>query len=155
MTVKRKNIIKKAAVKKAVKKKRVKRRVVNSRVSKPYNNGTMSKSAFFQMLRSTLRRRSLRGWLPIQACKQEARRPYTGPLKRQKWEYKCNICGEYFKESEISIDHINPAGQLNSFEDLPGFVERLFCEKEFLQCICNEHHLEKTKLEKEERKLKQ
>jgi len=49
------------------------------------------------------------------------------------------------------VDHVRPAGALRSFDDLPGFVARLFCEKEGLQVLCNECHLKKSNLEREHR----
>jgi 5-methylcytosine-specific restriction endonuclease McrA len=79
----------------------------------------------------------------------EARRPYTGPLKRQKYEYQCNSCSKWFPEKQINVDHIIGAGSLNCAADLPGFVERLFCEQDNLQVLCTECHDKKTKLEKE------
>jgi 5-methylcytosine-specific restriction endonuclease McrA len=47
------------------------------------------------------------------------------------------------------VDHIIGAGSLNCAADLPGFVERLFCEQDNLQVLCTECHDKKTKLEKE------
>jgi 5-methylcytosine-specific restriction endonuclease McrA len=46
------------------------------------------------------------------------------------------------------VDHIHPAGSLNCAADLPGFVERLFCEQDNLQVLCESCHDEKTKIEK-------
>ena len=51
-------------------------------------------------------------------------------------------------EKKINIDHIRPAGSLNCAQDLPGFVERLFCEVDNLQCLCEKCHDVKTKKEK-------
>lgn len=77
-----------------------------------------------------------------------ARRAYKGPNKRQKFEYQCKSCGKWFQEKKINVDHIQPAGSLNSAADLPGFVERLFCEIDNLQCLCEKCHDFKTKNEK-------
>jgi hypothetical protein len=122
----------------AVKKNATKRRAKIPRVPKVRNGGTMTESAFWSFIRSTLRQKS-RWWKPITECKMKARRPYKGPSKRQKFEYKCACCGDWFPEKLINVDHIKPAGSLNCAADLPGFVERLFCE------TCHEM---KTKLEK-------
>ena len=75
-----------------------------------------------------------------------ARRPYNGPSKRQKFEYQCNQCKNWFPDKQIAVDHKIPAGALNSGDDLKGFVERLFCEVEDLQCLCDSCHDVKTKL---------
>lgn len=115
---------------------------------KTRNAGTMTESAFWSFIRSALRQKS-RWWKPITECKMKARRAYKGPLKRQKFEYQCNSCKQWFPEKKINVDHIIGAGSLNCATDLPGFVERLFCEQDNLQVLCTECHDKKTKLEKE------
>ncbi len=77
-----------------------------------------------------------------------SRRTYKGPLKRQKFEYQCNECKQWFAEKNINVDHIIPAGTLKCANDLPGFVERLFCEADNLQVLCSACHDVKTKNEK-------
>ena len=124
-----------------------KKKAARKKVDKPRNAGTMSESAFWSFIRSGLRQKS-RFWKPITQCKLAARRPYKGPNKRQKFEYLCNVCNKWFPEKKINIDHIQPAGSLRSAQDLPGFVERLFCEIDNLQCICESCHNVKTQNEK-------
>lgn len=114
---------------------------------KTRNAGSMTESAFWSFIRSGLRQKS-RFWKPITQCKLAARRSYKGPNKRQKFEYLCNVCNKWFPEKKINIDHINPAGSLRCAQDLPGFVERLFCEIDNLQCICESCHNVKTQNEK-------
>jgi 5-methylcytosine-specific restriction endonuclease McrA len=77
-----------------------------------------------------------------------SRRTYKGPLKRQKFEYQCNECKNWFAEKNINVDHMVPAGSLNCANDLPGFVERLFCEADNLQVLCSNCHNIKTQNEK-------
>ena len=119
-------------------------------VSKSRCAGTMTESAFWSFIRSALRQKS-RFWKPITECKMKARRAYKGPSKRQKFEYQCNSCKAWFPEKQINVDHIKPAGSLNSSKDLPGFVERLFCEVDNLQCLCTTCHDKKTKADKHEK----
>jgi 5-methylcytosine-specific restriction endonuclease McrA len=126
-------------------KRKTTRRVVTAKTK---NAGTMTESAFWSFIRSALRQKS-RWWKPITECKMKARRAYKGPLKRQKFEYQCNSCKDWFPEKKINVDHIVGAGSLNCAADLPGFVERLFCEQDNLQVLCTECHDKKTKLEKE------
>lgn len=116
-------------------------------VKKTRNAGTMSESAFWSFIRSGLRQKS-RWWKPITQCKLAARRVYKGPLKRQKWEYQCNSCEKWFPDKKINVDHIQPAGALRCANDLPGFVERLFCEQDNLQVLCTTCHDKKTKSDK-------
>ena len=132
----------------------IKKKIVRKlRVEKPFNSGTMSKSMFFSMIRSALRQKS-RWWKPIAECKLKAKRAYKGPLKRQKVEYQCNECKNWFPDKQVAVDHIIPAGELNDFNDIPDFCRRLFCEIDGLQLLCSDCHTIKTKEEKQNRKIK-
>jgi 5-methylcytosine-specific restriction endonuclease McrA len=132
-----------------IKKNATKRRakIPRARSPKVRNAGTMTESAFWSFIRSALRQKS-RWWKPITECKLKAKRTYKGTNKRQKFEYQCANCKNWFPEKQINVDHIKPAGSLNCAQDLPGFVERLFCEQENLQVLCEKCHDVKTKLEK-------
>ena len=125
--------------------------IKKSRVEKPRNGGTMSESMFWSFIRSGLRQKS-RWWKPITDCKLAAKRAYQGTNKRQKFEYQCNKCKNWFPEKQINIDHIIPAGTLTCAQDLPAFVEKLFCEIDNLQCLCEECHNVKTQSEKPKKK---
>mgnify|MGYP003704300339 CR=1 FL=1 len=124
-----------------------KKRAVKKSTPKPRNAGTMTESAFWSFIRSALRQKS-RWWKPIAQAKQLAKRKYKGPNKRQKFEYQCNVCKDWYPDKEINVDHIIPAGTLRCANDLPGFVERLFCEIDNLQVLCNVCHNKKTQNEK-------
>jgi 5-methylcytosine-specific restriction endonuclease McrA len=119
------------------------KKVVKSRVAKTRAGGTMSEAVYWTFIRSALRQKS-RWWPPVTQVKLEARRIYKGVNKRQKYEYQCNICKEWFMEKDINIDHIIPAGALNCGADLEGFVGRLFVEVEGLQVLCINCHDKKT-----------
>jgi 5-methylcytosine-specific restriction endonuclease McrA len=114
---------------------------------KTRNAGTMTESAFWSFIRSALRQKS-RWWKPIAQAKAKAKRAYKGPLKRQKFEYQCAECLEWFPDKKINVDHRIPAGTLRCADDLPGFVERLFCEVDNLQVLCTTCHDRKTQNEK-------
>ena len=120
-------------------------------VPKTRCDGTMSEAAFWSFIRSALRQKS-RWWKPISICKLNARRDYTGPGKRQKYEYQCKKCKKWHPEKQINVDHIIPAGSLNCAQDLPLFVERLFCEQDNLQVLCTTCHDKKTLKEKQSKK---
>ena len=126
---------------------------MGKKVIKTRNAGTMSESAFWAFIRSALRQKS-RWWKPVTQCKLNAKRPYKGSNKRQKFEYQCNKCKKWFPDKQINVDHVTPAGELNKADDLPGFVERLFVEQSGLQVLCVNCHDIKTKQEKEQLKLK-
>lgn len=114
---------------------------------KPYNNGTMTNAGFWGMIRSALRQKS-RWWKPVKQAKENSRRKYKGDNKRQKWEYQCAHCKKWFMDKEIAVDHIEEVGSLKSSEDLKGFVERLFCEVDGLQVLCNKRLDGKTSCHK-------
>ena len=130
-----------------------KKKITKPRVPKTRNAETMTESAFWSMIRSALRQKS-RWWKPVSQCKQESRRAYKGINKRQKWEYQCNKCKGWFKSDEVNVDHIEPAGSLNCSNDLPAFVDTLFCEVDNLQTLCKTCHDEKTQLERQLKQFK-
>lgn len=113
--------------------------------------GSMSEAAFWSFIRSALRQKS-RWWKPISVCKLNARRDYKGPSKRQKYEYQCKKCKVWTTEKNINVDHIHPVGTLKCADDLPFFVENLFCETNNLQVLCSDCHNAKTKKEAASRK---
>jgi len=113
---------------------------------KPYNNGTMTEAAFFGMIRSALRRLSIR-WRPRNQFLMDIRRPKENG-GRSKWEYPCKKCKKWFIRAHIEVDHIIPCGSLRSFEDIPEFVKKLLCEKDGYQAFCKECHLIKTNKER-------
>ena len=94
-------------------------------------------------IRSALRRIFVRSPIVIDV-KKAARREIPkykkdGSLaKRPSVQYKCAECGKWFKGTEIAVDHIVPViDNLKTFEDWNTFIERLFCEAENLQVLCN------------------
>lgn len=119
------------------------KKIVKPRVERTRNSGTMTEAMFWSTIRSNLRRQSM-FWKPIQDAKKASRRAYKGPNKRQKFEFRCNECGNYFPDKEVIVDHILEAGSLRCYADLPGFVERLFCEIDGFQTLCNGCHHTKT-----------
>ena len=93
----------------------------------------------FGFIRSGLRRMSVR-WAPQQACRQAARRPYTGSNKRQKWEYQCDECGGWFAGKDVATHHKVPCGTLKDWGDIEGFARRLFCEADGFVVLCDACH---------------
>jgi 5-methylcytosine-specific restriction endonuclease McrA len=121
------------------------------RVPKTRGANTYTESAFWGMIRSTLRRRSM-FWKPVHLAKLAARRDNQSDNPRLKFEYQCAVCTNWFPEKQTIIDHIIPAGTLTCADDLPSFVERLFCEQEGLRCLCKECHQKITNLQRGNRK---
>jgi 5-methylcytosine-specific restriction endonuclease McrA len=133
-----------------VPKKRGTRKGKTDRVPKTRAGGEWTEAAFWGFIRSNIRRTS-RNWPPLaRLALQEARRPYQGENKRQKWEFQCADCTNWFKRTEVEVDHKVPCGQLKSFADLATFYERTFCETDGLRVLCEGCHLIRTNKSKEE-----
>ena len=110
-------------------------------------------------IRATLRRLSMQ--MPaIRECKLRARRAYTAGLNpRQKFELQCALCHEWFQEKQIQVDHMVPAGSMQSFDDVGPFARRLlFPPPESLRCLCLSCHnrvtQEQRRVALENRRLK-
>lgn len=101
----------------------------------------------FVALRSFLRRAWVR-YPERLAAKRAARRKYVGENKRQKWEYECNICKNYFMSKNVVVDHIIPCGTFLKDEDYATFIPNLFCDRSNLQVLCVECHKIKTNAER-------
>lgn len=125
---------------------------MSKRVKREYNGGTWTSAQKWSAIRSCLRKR-FRYWIPATRAKIKSRREYSGPLRRQKWEYQCNSCKQFYPEKEINIDHIIPVGSLKGPEDLVGFIERLLPESEdAFQVLCKSCHKEKTLIDNKKMK---
>lgn len=89
------------------------------------------------------------------ACLAQACRPYKGENKRQKKEYCCKKCGNWFMNKNVVVDHIKPCGALQSEDDFASFCKSLFVRTTGLQVLCKPCHQEKTNAERAERQNKQ
>ncbi len=116
------------------------------RVERTRNLNTETESEHMGKIRSALRRLS-RFWKPALAALESVKRPYTGPDKRTKWEYKCKECLIWTVRKNVQINHVVPCGTLKSYEDTPSFLSRLFCEdvKKGYSILCKECHIGVTK----------
>ncbi len=111
-------------------------------LDRPFCSGTLTTAGFFGLIRSALRRLSIR-WRPRTELLNSVRRPKIGG-GRSKWEYQCSLCSGWFIRAHVEIDHIVECGSLRTFEDIGPFVERLLCEKEGFRVLCKCCHLDIT-----------
>ena len=118
----------------------------NPRVPRTRAGGTWTEARYWQFIRTLLRSGTLR-WRPRLDAKRAARRPYVGPNPRQKYEYRCAACGQWFLEKRTQMDHLVPAGVLRGEADIAGFVRRLFCEAAGWRCLCLTCHAVRTRQE--------
>lgn len=117
-------------------------------VEKPRNGGTWTEAAYWGRVRGALRK-TFAAWVPMREAMKAARREYTGPNKRQKWEYLCAECLEWWKGSEVQVDHIEPCGSLKCSDDLAWWLERLTPEDPAaFQVLCKPCHKQKTQRER-------
>jgi hypothetical protein len=98
---------------------------------------------FFVWLRSSLRKISQRH-PPIYAALAAAKRPYVGDNPRQKICYECAKCKGLFSAKQVAVDHVVEAGKLQGWEDVQGFMQRLFCDESGLAVLCHDCHSIKT-----------
>ena len=112
-------------------------------VEKTRNNGNWSEARYFGFIRSALRSAFMK-WQPKHEAKRLSKIAYN--------QYECASCKGVFANKEVEVDHIVPAGSLKTYEDLPGFVERMFCEPDGFQVLCKPCHQLKTNQEREDRK---
>lgn len=102
-----------------------------------------SEAKFWAFVRSGLRAKWQR--FPARyAALAQAKRAYVGDNKNQKWEYCCSACGQWFLQKDVAVDHIEPAGTLKTYSDLPTFVQKLFVGLDKLQVLCRVCHGIKT-----------
>lgn len=67
--------------------------------------------------------------------------------------YKCNACSNSFGRKEIKIDHIEPVvDPLKGFQTWDEYINRMFCQKEGFQILCEPCHNIKSDIEKKIRK---
>lgn len=119
------------------------------RIEKPFCDGTWTRARMMSFVRSALRKASQR-WAPIRTAKLLVRVKYVGPNPRMKWHYRCADCRGLFADREVDVDHVSACGSLKDFDDLPGFVRRLFCDSSELRVLCKPCHAKRHEKESNE-----
>src|SRR5690348_16593857 len=94
---------------------------------KTRNLNTWTEAKYFGTIRSCLRR-VFRYYKPMYKALELASRPYKGENKLQKKEYQCNQCKQWFKRTEVEIDHKEELGELRKYEDIVPFIKKLTVE---------------------------
>lgn len=122
------------------------------RVARTRAGQRWTESRFFSFIRSALRASAMRYPVKFDALNAVKRSKPAGRPGKHRFEYQCASCSEHFPQSEVAVDHIIPAGSLKSFEDLGPFAEKLFCEVDGLQILCNPCHQIKTNAERKSAK---
>lgn len=112
------------------------------------NYPSWTTARFFSFVRAALRA-AFRKYPPKYQALAKSKKQLTPKQQekrggRQKFEYQCAVCNKWYSNKNIEVDHITPCGSLKSYDDLPGFVERMFPSEEGLQVICKACHSRKT-----------
>lgn len=123
---------------------KAKAKAVKARVPRTRGGGRYTEAGFFGYIRAGLRAKFFR-WGPRFDVLAAAKRKARNPAGRIKFEYECAICNNLFPQKQVEVDHIVPCGSLKTYEDLPGFVERMFVEEDGLRVLCKPCHLTVTK----------
>ncbi len=113
------------------------------RVVRTRNAGTETESQHMGKIRSSLRNLS-RWWKPFsEALKKASSTYYVGRAKRV--VYLCAACNQLHGRKDVEVNHIVPVGSLKTYDDLPGFCQRLFVEDVgMLEVVCKACHAEIT-----------
>lgn len=111
------------------------------------NSGRWTEARFRSFITSALRSASRR-WPPKferlkEACVGIRKNAKTN---RDAKHYRCASCEELFPQSNVQVDHIEPIGAVDSWDE---FIERLFCESDNLQVLCKPCHKKKSKQERQ------
>ena len=125
---------------------------------KTRNANRWTEAKYRSFIRSNLRRASTR-WAPISDTLKAARVSrglYLCAGCHREVEASIKVDGRRIKN--IHVDHINPIVDPSvGFVSWDVLIERMFCEADNLQALCNECHTTKTNEEKaiaKERRLK-
>lgn len=116
---------------------------------KTRNNKSWTEARYRSFVRSILRRATTR-WGPVASTLRKAR--------VERGFYRCASCKEKVpatikigarRVKNIHVDHINPiVDPAIGFVSWDELINRMFCEEDNLQCLCNDCHTNKTNLEK-------
>jgi len=126
---------------------------VKPRVERTRNGGSETHSQHMGKIRSALRNIS-RWWKPFTiALKAASVKCKIGG--RIRVLYLCANCKRMLDRKSVEVNHMIPLGSLKTYEDLPGFCERLFVEDiSKLEVLCKECHKGETAKQREERSAK-
>lgn len=98
---------------------------------------TWTEARFYSFIRSALRKAHIK-WPPAQNVMKQGRKEVKG--KKWKYEHQCEICKKWKPQKEIEKDHRVEVGSLKCYNDLPGFVERLFVSEDGYRKVCKDCH---------------
>lgn len=102
-----------------------------------------SQAAYFTWLRGMLRRAWMKNPISIKLKNSLCRKalPADGFSKQTKFVALCARCKQWKAKSRLQVDHIEPAGSLQSWADVEGFTRRLLgASSASLRLLCKGCH---------------
>jgi len=108
-------------------------------------------SVFDHVIRSL--RESHLTWPNRLEAKKLALRKVTSSNGKTYWLYLCAKCGNHKPANEVEVDHIEPHGGCQSFDDLNAWIRRFFAPVEAYQVLCKKCHKEKTRGDRDKLKV--
>lgn len=112
------------------------------------NDGRVSEKYILSSLRSAIRKEWMRNPAKLAAL-YEAMVPDMNPNTRTKWLFKCAICGNLFKGSDVEVDHIKGEHSFKTIEDFDNYYHNILrVKKDGLQVLCTSDHDLKTIVER-------
>lgn len=118
----------------------------------PYNQNAMIRGA----IRRTFSRSPIVREVLMDGRREVPKYNKDGTLaKKPAVQYQCQVCSSWVSSTMIAVDHVIPViSTEDGFKGWDIFVERLFCNKDNLQRICDPCHDTKTAKERFERNMK-
>ena len=123
---------------------------------KERNGGEWTDARFRSFVTSALRAASRRWPVKYKALKAAfAGRQVNAKTGKLAMHYKCAKCKKLFVAADVQVDHVQPVvDPKKGFVGWDVYIDRMFCEIENLQVLCEADHKIKTDQEKLERKKK-
>ena len=106
-----------------------------------------TEARFKSFIKSLLRAGTMR-WAPKYDAIRAAfvKRGLNSTTGRMAKLHKCNICSRLFPQSLVKVDHINPVIDPHiGFVSWDIYIQRMFCEVENFQVLCQKCHDFKTR----------
>lgn len=85
------------------------------------------------------------------ACEKCGDWYYSGKSEKNLAKIEAEFPDKDIQVGKVYVDHIEPIVPLTGWESWDSYIERMFCEKEGLQILCEECHDVKTRAEKKKR----
>lgn len=108
-----------------------------------YGGAKVTEKNYLSKVRSALRGLSMSWWLKHKYL-ESIKIQYTGPDKRIKYLYPCEMCLEQIVRGKGEVNHRVPCGKLESKEQIVQYIIKMFVDEKGWQFLCKPCHLSIT-----------